>query len=132
MKDSNIKKISNTTSYVMLWLPVFVWATVIFSLSSTSSLKVSDFFIWDFISKKIAHLFIYAVLFSLILRATKRNWILSFLLTMIYAASDELHQSFVFGRNASVLDLGFDLSGANIAAYTIWKLSQIRRAKHKK
>lgn len=131
MKDSKKKK-NKLISLTSLWLPVFLWALVIFSFSSTSSLKASNFFIWDFISKKIAHLFIYAVLFSLLMRATKKNWVLTFLLTMSYAISDELHQHFVIGRNASVLDLGFDLSGANIAAYTIWKLRQIRQGKHKK
>jgi len=131
MKDSKKKK-NKLIFLISLWLPVFLWALVIFSFSSTSSLKASNFFIWDFIYKKIAHLFIYAVLFSLILRATKLNWVLSFLLTMSYAVSDEFHQHFIPGRNASVLDLGFDASGANIAAYTIWKLRQIPHGKLKK
>ena len=131
MKDSKKKK-NKLISLISIWLPVFLWALVIFNFSSTSSLKASNFFVWDFISKKIAHLFIYSVLFTLIFRATKKNWVLTFILTMSYAISDEFHQHFVIGRNASALDLGFDLSGANIAAYTIWKLRQIRQGKHKK
>lgn len=132
MTDLKKNKKINIFSFLKLWLPVFVWALVIFFLSSTPTIKVSEFFIWDFISKKISHIFIYAVLFTLILRATGFNWILSFILTMSYAASDEYHQSFVLGRTASILDLGFDLTGANIAAYTIWKLKQARLAKLKK
>lgn len=114
------------------WLPVIIWASVIFTLSSKSSLKVSDFFLFDFVYKKIAHVFVYGLLFMLIFRATDKNWILSFVLTMLYAVSDEYHQSQVPGRNASAIDLGIDLSGANIAAYTLWKLKQSRLAKHKK
>jgi len=134
MKDSNKNRtrINNHLVNLSLWLPVFLWAFLIFFLSSQPTLKISEFFIWDFIAKKIAHLFVYAVLFTLILRATNRNWIISFVLTMSYALSDEYHQSFVQGRTASLLDLGFDLSGANIAAYIAWKLRPIHREKPKK
>ena len=114
------------------WLPVFLWAAVIFAFSSPPQIKVSQFFLWDFIAKKTAHLSEYAILFALIFRATKGSWILSFLLIMLYAVSDEFHQSFVPGRTATYFDLGFDLSGANIASYIIWKLKQARPGKPKK
>ncbi len=114
------------------WLLVFLWSTVIFALSSIEQVTVSQFFIWDFIAKKTAHIGEYAILFALIYSATGGKWRLSFVLTMVYAAGDEFHQSFVPGRNASPYDLGFDLSGANIAAYIIWKLSANQKAKPKK
>lgn len=117
---------------VVRWLPVFLWAVTIFALSSIEQITVSQFFIWDFIAKKIAHISEYAILFALIFRATGNKWIASFSLTMLYAASDEFHQSFVPGRTATVLDLGFDLTGANIAAYLIWKLKPHLPAKPKK
>lgn len=103
------------------WLPVFLWALVIFALSSIKQVTVSEFFIWDFVAKKIAHVGEYSILFALFFRATKSNYPLSFALTMLYAVSDEIHQSFVPGRTAAVYDLGFDFSGASIAAYVIWK-----------
>lgn len=114
------------------WLPVFLWAGVIFALSSISQITVAEFFLWDFAIKKVAHLTEYAVLYALLLRATEKKWVLSFALTMIYAASDEIHQSFVPGRTAAIYDLGFDFSGASISAYVIWKLKQIRPKKQKK
>ena len=114
------------------WLPVFLWAGVIFALSSISQITVAEFFLWDFAAKKVAHLAEYAVLYALFLRATEKNWVLSFFLTMIYAATDEIHQSFVPGRNAAVYDLAFDFSGAAISAYVIWKLRQIRPKRQKK
>ena len=114
------------------WLPVFLWAAVIFFFSSLPQIKISEFFIWDFIAKKIAHISEYAILFALFFRATKGRLPISFLLTMLYAVSDEFHQSFVLGRTATYFDLGFDLSGANIASYIIWKLKQARPGKPKK
>ena len=114
------------------WLPVFLWAGVIFSLSSIQQITIAEFFIWDFAAKKVAHLTEYAVLYALFLRATEKNWVLSFVLTMIYATTDEIHQSFVPGRNAAVYDLAFDFSGSAISAYVIWKLKQIHPKKQKK
>lgn len=127
------KKNSDTKpNFLNLWLPVFLWAAVIFSFSTLKQTKVSDFFFWDFVIKKLAHVAEYTILYILIYRATRGNWIASYLLTIIYAATDELHQHFVPGRTATPLDLGFDASGANISAYLLWKLKQIRQKKPKK
>ena len=115
-----------------MWLPVFLWAGVIFALSSIQQITVAEFFIWDFAAKKVAHLTEYAVLYALFLRATEKNWVLSLVMTMVYAASDEIHQSYVPGRTAAVYDLAFDFSGASISAYIIWKLKQIHPKKQKK
>lgn len=131
MTDSQATKTNKFNFFLNYYLPVLLWAALIYYLSSAPTIKVTDFFIWDYLSKKVAHLFVYAVLFALILRATRFKWLLSFTLTMLYAASDEYHQSFVPGRSAAALDLGFDLSGANIAAYIIWKLRPNRPKKPK-
>ena len=125
-------KKSSQSIFLGRWLPVFLWAVVIFALSSIQQITVAEFFLWDFAAKKVAHLAEYAVLYALFLRATEKNWVLSFVLTMIYAATDEIHQSFVPGRNAAVYDLAFDFSGAAISAYVIWKLRQIRPKRQKK
>ena len=125
-------KIGSQSIFLGMWLPVFLWAGVIFALSSIQQITVAEFFIWDFAAKKVAHLTEYAVLYALFLRATEKNWILSFVMTMVYAASDEIHQSYVPGRTAAVYDLAFDFSGASISAYIIWKLKQIHPKKQKK
>lgn len=114
------------------WLPVFLWAAVIFVLSGIEQVTVSKFYIWDFIAKKIAHVSEFAILFALIWRATGGKWRWAFVLTLLYAITDEIHQSFVPGRTAAIYDLGFDLTGANIAAYLIWKFAQRRKNKRKK
>lgn len=113
-------------------LAVVLWAVLIFTLSSQPQITVSQLFFWDFVAKKAAHLAEYAILFALIYRATKRNWSTSWLLLVAYAVSDEFHQRFVPGRNSTPLDIGFDLIGASIASYIIWKLKQIRLPKPKK
>lgn len=114
------------------WLPVFLWALVIFALSNIEQVTVSQFFIWDFIAKKTAHVLEYTIFYVLVFRAVEKKFLLSFIIVILYAATDELHQSFVPGRTAAIYDLGFDLTGANIAAYILWKLSQIRKTKPKK
>lgn len=114
------------------WLPVFLWALVIFALSSIQQVTASQFLIWDFISKKTAHVLEYTILYILVFRALEKKFLLSFIIVILYAATDELHQSFVPGRTATLFDLGFDLTGTNIAAYILWKLSLKRHTKPKK
>lgn len=115
-----------------LWFPVLVWASVIFYFSSQPQKNISQFFLTDFLVKKAAHVLEYAILFVLIYRATGKKIPLSFVLTILYAASDELHQTFVPGRTPKLYDIfGFDITGANIASYALWKLSQRAKAKQK-
>jgi len=104
----------------------------IFVFSSAKQLSASEFFAWDFALKKTAHIFEYAILYLLIFRATNGKYVQAYLLTILYAISDEVHQHFVPGRTAAVLDLGFDASGANISSYLIWKLKQFRQKRRKK
>lgn len=107
-------------SSLKLYLPVFLWAALIFSLSSQSSLLSFEASVLDFIFKKSAHMFVFAVLYLLIFRAyylskgknlSKRNYWLPLLLCLLYSAIDELHQSFVPGRHPAVRDIGYDMLG---------------------
>jgi len=93
---------------------------VIFLLSSQPVLPGPNIIWMDFFFKKLAHMFVYAVLYFLIFRAlnykkSDPNFLLPLLFTIMYAATDELHQFFVPGRTATVRDLGFDLYGAFLA-----------------
>lgn len=102
------------------WLPVVAWAAVIFALSSIPSLS-SGLGTWDLILRKAAHLTEYAILAVLLRRAVGRA-APAFGLGVLYAASDELHQSFVHGRHASPIDVGIDAVGLGLGllAYR-WK-----------
>jgi VanZ family protein len=91
------------------WIPVVLWAGLIFGLSAVPSLG-TGLGTWDLVLRKIAHFCEYAVLGGLLVRATRRGP-LAFVLGVLYAASDELHQHFVRGRHASPRDVAIDAAG---------------------
>lgn len=103
-----------------LWGPVILWAAAIFAASSRSDTgpvgRIPD---W------LTHGLAYAVLSLLVARAlaggfgAPLGWgaaVLAFGLATAYGASDELHQSFVPGRDASAADVLKDLAGAAAGA----------------
>jgi VanZ family protein len=92
------------------WLPVIAWAAVIFAFSSIPSLS-SGLGGWDLLLRKVAHVTEYAVLGALLLRATRRPG-LALALAALYAVSDEVHQHFVEGRHAALVDVLIDSTGA--------------------
>jgi VanZ family protein len=95
-----------------IWLPVVVWAAVIFTLSSIPSLS-TGLGTWDTILRKGAHLTEYAVLGGLLYRALGREP-LALAVGIAYAATDELHQYFVRGRHASPVDVAIDAVGVAV------------------
>ena len=94
------------------WLPVLVWAAVIFAFSSIPSLN-SGLGTWDYVLRKCAHMTEYAILALLLLRAT-RSYGWAFALAVAYSATDEFHQTFVRGRHGSPIDVCIDAAGALI------------------
>ncbi len=114
------------------WLPVLIWMLLIFIGSSLPGASVSENRTMDFLAHKLVHLFEYSILFILIHRAIKRSFsftketlfaTFSFLLTVSYAITDEIHQLFVRGRDAKFHDIIIDA----IAAVFGWLI--IRRKK---
>ena len=119
---------------VIFWAPVAAWCGLIFTLSSIPHLA-TPWGGWDLILRKCAHMVEYALLFLLTVRALKKTTDFSaksyltgaFLFTVLYAASDEFHQSFVPGRGPSVIYVGIDSCGA-LAGFLIQKYVPLRRA----
>lgn len=108
----------NLPSRVNRWLPVVLWMGLIFFLSSQPHLPRYPTPSIDLLLNRVAHLFEYAVLAILLHRAVgdeSGRWAL--LIGGLYALSDELHQSFVPGRNAELLDLAFDVLGVILGLY---------------
>jgi VanZ family protein len=105
-------------SAVRAWLPVVLWAALIFAFSSIPSLS-TGLGTWDLVLRKLAHAGEYAVLGALLLRAC-RSPRLAVGLGVLYAVSDEIHQSFVTGRHAAVTDVLIDTVGvaAGVVAWT--------------
>jgi len=100
------------------WLPVLLWAGVIFALSAIPSLG-TGLGTWDVILRKGAHMTEYAVLALLLVRALGRE-APALALGILYAASDELHQAFVRGRHASPIDVAIDTVGLLIGLI-VWR-----------
>lgn len=101
------------------WILAFAWMGLIYFFSDQSSFALLDY-IWqpDLVSVA-AHFSEYALLAALLwlaLRSTpalaSRAAALAFGIAVLYAASDELHQSFVPGRHPDVRDLLVDAAGA--------------------
>lgn len=130
----------------MHWLPVAAWASLIFFFSteyfsSDSTAGVFGSLFYSFFSgisaeaieiihgviRKVGHWTEYGILSMLLLWALKNDsdrlwewrhacWTLFFVL--IYAISDELHQSFVPSRTATVGDVLIDVFGGICG--TLW------------
>lgn len=104
---------------IVYWIEVFLWCGVIFFFSSIPDLKIKELGFWDFVLRKIAHIFEYFVLSYLLIRAFEKTTkmgrfksnIFSIFLGFIYAVSDEIHQYFVPGRYFSLKDILIDLFG---------------------
>jgi len=107
--------------------PVAVMA-LIFALSATPDLS-SGLGAWDFVLRKIAHVTIFALLWLTLARAADwRRPILACVIAVAYAASDEIHQSFVQGRHGTPVDVAIDSLGIGLAALA-WALTARRRGR---
>ena len=108
-----------------LWLPVIVWAAVIFTFSSIPSLGtgLGD---WDTILRKGAHMTEYAILGLLLLRAIGRE-LPALAVGIGYAITDEVHQHFVSGRHASPIDVAIDSAGILIGILFLSRAQRLAR-----
>jgi VanZ family protein len=115
-----------------LWLPVLLYALLIFGLSSVPNVPAPPGPVTD----KQAHFVLFAGLSVLVVRAlaagrlsavTVRVTAVAVLLTILYGASDELHQYFVPGRQMSAADLLADALGAAASAGLVLAWAIIRR-----
>jgi VanZ family protein len=109
---------------VDLWLPPLLLMGLIFFLSGQPSLDSGLGWI-DELGRKLAHFGEYALLCFLwwrLLRTgmpPRRAALVAFLISSGYAATDELHQSFVDGRHGTPVDWAIDSAGAAAAALAV-------------
>jgi VanZ family protein len=114
----------SSTRALSVWLPVVVWAAVIFTLSSIPSLG-TGLGAWDTVLRKAGHMTEFAILGALLLRALGRE-LPAFVTGVAYAVTDEVHQHFVEGRNASALDVALDGVGVAVGILVLRRLLQTR------
>lgn len=113
-------------SLIRRFLPPVLWMALIYYLSAQSYLPSPAEPFANFVLKKLAHVFVYGVLYVLLYRAIngkkkKPNWLFPLIITIAYAFSDELHQMMTPGRTPTIRDIVFDTCGALIAMLKIHK-----------
>ena len=118
------------------WIPAVIMMILIFVASATPGGEVPEFGAIDLLIKKGGHMTGYALLaiacFWAAYGDTKnvtRSVIIALCISIIYAASDEYHQSFTPDRFPSVIDVGIDAAGAIIGAGFSALITKRRRAK---
>ena len=101
-----------------LWLPLLAWMGLIFYLSAQPDLPNPDTGWLGLTLSSGAHALVFGVLaifWARVLGGRRHALLLAFLLTMLYALSDEFHQAFVPGRCPDPWDLLADGLGAVLA-----------------
>lgn len=112
---------------VSRFAPPLAVMTLIFALSATPDLS-SGLGAWDMLLRKLAHITIFGLLWLTLARATLwRRPILATVIAILYAISDELHQSFVAGRHGSPVDVAIDAAGIGLAVLA-WIVVTRRRS----
>jgi hypothetical protein len=104
---------------------LIIWVSIIYYLSSQGLEFIGPSNIWEFILRKIFHAFEFAVLALLIFRilhqTEKRHiyWDIAwtFIFTVLYAISDEYHQTFTIGRFGTIRDVSIDSFGALVSVW---------------
>jgi VanZ family protein len=111
----------NFKRIVLRWFPALVIMVVIFLFSSQPLSNLPNFDWADNLVKKSGHVIGYSALALCYwhgLGLKKEHRWLAWLLAIIYALTDEYHQSFVAGRHAAIWDvLIFDNLGAVIGLW---------------
>jgi VanZ family protein len=111
-------------SQLIRWLAVIGWMALIFFFSSQPQLPSPEDPLVDLLFKKSAHFAVYAVLAVLLWRALPAGhwaWRLAWVLAVLYASSDEWHQSFVPNRHPQVTDVLIDACGAATGLLIAWR-----------
>ena len=107
------------SSTAMRFVPPLALMALIYWLSAQPDLSTGLGF-WDILLRKLAHMSVFCALTLLWLRAlgqlTSRALLWAVAISLLYATSDEYHQTFVSGRSGSPLDVGIDAIGIGAAA----------------
>jgi VanZ family protein len=141
--------------FVRSWWPAFLWAAIIFSLSTDSfsaehtgtilypifhwlipSLTVHQFEPIHHFIRKSAHFteyFIFCLLLFRGVRSERTGWRWTWALAALsiaagYSALDEIHQAFVVSRTASAWDSLLDSAGAFVASVALFLWFRFRRS----
>lgn len=93
---------------------------------------------YSLLVRKGAHFFIYFVLAFLVMNALyiwdvkTKTLLISGIICILYAISDELHQHFVSERSGNIIDVMWDSSASLISSYLFYKLIIVRKKYEKR
>jgi VanZ family protein len=108
---------------LLRWVPSLSIMGLIFFFSSLPSEKIPYYGELDYIIKKGSHALGYGLLglsyYYALPRGLSRiyRWVLALIMTILFALSDEYHQSFVQGRTSSLRDVAIDCLGTIVALF---------------
>ncbi|HJF40579.1 VanZ family protein [Thomasclavelia spiroformis] len=137
---------------IRYFIPAIIWMIFIFIMSHTNGNDSSnqsnfiaqiilrfinvDLNILTFIIRKIAHMCEYAILFLLIYyglhKAIKYQYklLISLIISILYACSDEFHQIFISGRSGQFKDVIIDTTGMIIMLSIIYLWQKEKKSNH--
>ena len=105
--------------------PPLVLMGVIFALSAQPSLDSG--LAWDTVLRKAAHMTEFGLLWFLWWRALGyRSRLVPFAIAVAYAVTDEVHQTFVYDRHGSPVDVLIDTAGMALAILATRRLARRR------
>jgi len=114
--------------HALRYAPPLVLMVAIFTLSAQPDLS-SGLGTWDTVLRKLAHITVFGALWLAIARSTDwRRPVTATVIAVLYAVSDEYHQSFVDGRHGTPVDVAIDTIGMGLAALA-WVLAARRRGR---
>ncbi len=108
---------------MFIYIVILIWACIIFGLSSIQNPSNFGSSVIFSIALHLLEYIVLAFLVTIALSRTNRFSNLVFLvgtsliLVGLYAVSDEIHQSYVDGRQASVKDFYLDVFGASFGIF---------------
>lgn len=115
------KKVKGVARFIKYWLPVILYAILIFYLSCIPGKEIPFLFSYQDV---VTHILEYAFLALLLNRALKayyptlrygKRFLWVVCLSLMYALSDEFHQKFVPQRVPSFYDVAYDGIGIVLA-----------------
>ena len=110
------------SSAVLRFVPPVALMALIYVLSAQPDLSTGLGF-WDLVLRKLAHAGVFAALTLLWLRAlrplTARALLAAVTISILYAITDEYHQTLVSGRHGSPVDVGIDAIGIGVAVLLV-------------
>lgn len=154
-KGDRVTQMKKNKSKIIAWTIALLWMALIFKLSSEVatdsdglSKGIAQFIMnllhisssaMDYINhivRKNAHFFAYLVLGILVRNAFKQScfsglklYLITFIVCIVYASSDEFHQRFVAGRSPQITDVLIDSSGSALGLLITFVINKLKSLK---